>query len=389
MTRDSALRRLAAAITTVAAASAAAIVLVAQGAAPVIRITVPPAGSYVSGPVTIQVKLDPAPAGPVRVSIYGDGRLVCTVDRAPWQCPWDAGDAVVTHELRAVAVLDDGQKLVHTIQTADAGYTERTDVDAVQVTVTVKDDAGNNISGLKKDQFRVFDDDTRQPIDYFAGGNAALEVVTAVDVSGSMTDAMPVLKQSVKGFLAALRPADQVSLLAFNDNIFSLARASTDVSARGKAIDKLEAWGGTALYDVTVKATETLGRQRGRRALVIFTDGEDTSSRTTLPYVEGRLERSDAVIYCIAQGRGTTLANLKSVLERLAKKSGGRAFFTDDIERLGEAFNQILDELAHQYLLSYVPKTFTRDGSWHRIRVEVTDKAYTVRAREGYRAPTR
>jgi Ca-activated chloride channel homolog len=373
----------------VALIAALAVILVAQGREPAIAIAMPRTGSYVSGPVTIQVTLDPAPVGPVRVTIYGDGRLVCTVDRAPWQCPWDAGDAVVAHELRAVAVLGTGQKLVHTVRTADAGYTERANVDAVQVTVTVKDGDGNNISGLTKDQFRVFEDDVRQPIDYFAGGNAALEVATAIDVSGSMTDAMPQLKHSVKAFLAALRPSDQVSLLAFNDNIFSLTRASTDVAARARAVDRLEAWGGTALYDVTVKATEQLGRQRGRRALVIFTDGEDTSSRTTLPYVEGRLERSDAVIYCIAQGRGTTLANLQAVLQRLAKKSGGRAFFTDDIARLGDAFNEILDELAHQYLLSYAPRTVERDGAWHRIRVEVPGKAYTVRAREGYRAPAR
>jgi Ca-activated chloride channel homolog len=385
--RRTALCRVALGVT--AAVAGLAVILGAQAPPTAVAIVTPPAASYVSGPAAIRVALTPAPSGPVRVTIYADGRLVCTLDREPWQCAWDAGDAVTAHEIRAVATLSDGQRLVSTVKTSDAGYTERADVDAVQVTVTVTDGSGNNVSGLSKSQFKILEDDVPQKIDYFAGGNAALEVVTAIDVSGSMTDAMPQLKKAVTAFLGALRPEDAVSLLAFNDNIFSLTRASTDPAARGRAIDRLEAWGGTALYDVTVKSVETLGRQRGRRALVIFTDGEDTSSRTTLPFVEQRLERSDAVVYCIAQGRGTSTDALKTVLERLARKSGGRAFFTDDIGRLGEAFSQILDELAHQYLLSYSPPAFKRDGAWHRIKVQVPGQNYTIRAREGYRAPAR
>lgn len=354
-----------------------------------IAITSPLDGSFVSGPVPVQIELKPEQTGPVRVAVYADGQLICSLDRPPWQCMWQAGDMVKAHELRAVAAAADRRKVVHTIRTSDAGYTEHTDVDAVQVTVTVTDSAGNNVSGLTRRQFRVYEDDVPQTIDYFAGGNASLEIVTAIDISGSMTESMPQLKRSVKAFLAALRPEDRVSLLAFNDLTFSLSRSAGDPAARAKAIDQLEAWGGTALYDVTLRSIETLGRQRGRRAMVIFTDGEDTSSRTTLPLVEQRLERSDAVVYTIGQGRGTTAANLKDVLGRLATKSGGRAFFTEDISRLEEAFNRVLDDLAHQYLLSYAPPSFKRDGAWHRIKVQVENSGYTVRAREGYRAPAR
>jgi Ca-activated chloride channel family protein len=354
-----------------------------------VKVAYPPDGEYVSGGLTIRVELTLPTAGPVRVAIYADGKLLCSLDRPPWECAWDAGLAVTAHELKAVATLADGRRLVHTVHTTDAGYTERTEVEAVQVTVTVTDAAGKNVSGLTQQKFRVFDNDVPQVIDYFAGGNAALEVVTAVDVSGSMTDAMPQLRLAVTAFLAALRPEDKVSLLAFNDSIFALTRASTDPAARTKAIDRLSAWGGTALYDVTAKALDLLGRQRGRRALVIFSDGEDTASRTTLPFVEQRLERSDAVVYTIGQGRGTSVEGLQQVLQRLAGRNGGRAFFSDDIGRLSEAFNQILDDLAHQYLLSYIPRSLKHDGAWHRLKVQVSDRSYTVRAREGYRAPAR
>ncbi|HEY3380981.1 MAG TPA: VWA domain-containing protein [Vicinamibacterales bacterium] len=360
--------------------------VVAQSGEPSVKIVYPPAGSYVSGILTVRVEVRNPPAGPVRVAIYADGKLICSLDRPPWECAWDAGDAVSEHQIRAVATVAGGQRLVATIRTTDAGYTERTDVDAVQVTVSVTDESGASVSGLHQNQFRIYEDDVPQKIEYFAAGNAALEVAAALDVSGSMTPSMLQLKRSVTAFLGALRPEDKVTLLAFNDNIFALTRASTDPTVRQKAVDRLAAWGGTALYDVTVKAVDMLGRQRGRRALVIFTDGEDTASRTTLPFVERRLERSDAVLFTIGQGRGTRDLALREILERLARKSGGRAFFTEDIDRLSDAFNSILDELAHQYLLSYTPPSTRHDGVWRRIKVQVTDKSYTVRAREGYRA---
>ena len=358
----------------------------AESPAPALTILSPAQDSYVSGPVTLRVQLLAAP-GPVRVAIYADGQLVCTLDRSPWECPWDAGAGVAEHQVRAVATLPDGRRLVQTVRTKAVAFAERTDVDAVPVTVTVTDDRGQCIRGLTRDQFAVYEDDARQKIDYFAGDNIPTELVAALDVSGSMTDSMPELKRAAKAFLAALRTGDSVTLLAFNDNIFTLARASVDPAARVKAVDRLAPWGGTALYDVTVKALDLLGHQLGRRAVVIFTDGEDTASRTTLKLVEQRLERSDALVYTIGQGRGTHVDTLKKILERIAVRSGGRPFFHDSIDELSAAFTQILDELASQYLLSYTPPEAKRDGAWHRIKVQLRDGRYHVRAREGYRAP--
>jgi Ca-activated chloride channel family protein len=363
-------------------------VVLAQAPQPVLEIVSPVADGFISGPVVLRVRLDPPPAGPVRMQIYADGKLVCTLDRPPWECAWDAGVGVTEHQIRAVAMLAGGRRLVHTVRTKGVSYTEQTDVDAVQVTVSVTDEAGEYVGGLKRQQFRVSEDGSPQTVDYFgAGETVPLELIAAVDVSGSMADSMGELKRSVKAFLGALRPQDKVTLIAFNDNIFTLARASMDPGARVKAVDRLAPWGGTSLYDVTVRASDMLGRQRGRRALVIFTDGEDTASRTTLPFVERRLERSDAVIYTIGQGRGTHVERLKQILARLARKSGGRAFFHDNIEQLSGAFNDILTELGNQYLLTYTPPVAHRDGAWHKIKVTVTDNRYSVRAREGYRAP--
>ena len=133
--------------------------------------------------------------------------------------------------------------------------------------------------------------------------NIPLELVAAVDVSSSMTQALPIVKQSATNFLAALRPEDQVTVLGFNDNIFTLAPRSTDQAVREKAVARLAPWGGTALYDVVIRAVELLGRQTGRRAVVVFTDGDDQSSHASMEAVIQRAEASDATIYMIGQGR--------------------------------------------------------------------------------------
>ena len=223
----------------------------------------------------------------------------------------------------------------------------------------------------------------------FVSEDVPLEIIVAVDVSGSMKDAMPKVKESVKKFLNAIKPTDRVTVLGFNDSVFTLARPIVDLATRLKAIDRLAPWGGTALYDVVVQAIDLLGRQTGRRALIVFTDGEDLNSRVPIEVAERRLETSDAVLYPIGQGRAPHLQSLKSILERLARKSGGQAYFGDNVDKLDGVFAEILDELSNQYLLGYVPKNLARDGQWRAVSVKLPGKDYRIRARQGYRAAPR
>ena len=346
----------------------------------------PEDGGYTSGPTPIRVRIEPEGVAVRGVSLFADGRLVCTLEQSPFECPWDAGPNVVEHVLRAIATLADGRRVAHSIRTKGVSYTEKVDVDVVQVTATVTDGSGHFVRGLTRRDFRLFEDGTPQSLTTFFSENVPLELIVAVDVSGSMTDAMPKVKESVKGFLTAIRPTDRVTLLGFNDNVFTLARPTVDLASRLKAIDRLAPWGGTALYDVVVQAFDLLGRQTGRRALVVFTDGEDLNSRVPIEVAERRLEVSDAVLYPIGQGRAPRLASLKTVLERLARKSGGRAFFGESVDQLDAVFGEILEELSNQYLLGYVPKDLTRDGRWRALKVEVPGKDVRVRARQGYRA---
>jgi Ca-activated chloride channel homolog len=281
-------------------------------------------------------------------------------------------------------LLKDGRRIAKTLRTKAVSYAETVDVDLVQVTATVTDGKGRFVRGLPRSAFRVYEDDMAQPITDFMSENVPLEIIVAADVSGSMKDAMPSVKQAVKKFLAALRPTDSVTLVTFNDNVFTLARPNVDLATRLKAVDRLSSWGGTALYDVIVKSNDQLGRQTGRRALVVFTDGEDLNSRVPAEAAERRVESSDAVLYAIGLGRAPKVDTLRKVLERIAQKSGGRAFF-ENVEDLDEVFGRIVEELSNQYLLSYARPDTVRDGRWRKIRVELPDRDVKIRTRQGYR----
>jgi VWFA-related protein len=375
--------RVAAALSLAAGAAA----LPSARQAPAMRIASPANDSYVMGPVRLVVTFDPLSiARDVRqVRWFADARQVCVAETSPFSCEWDAGEGVKEHALRAVATLKNGERLVATARTRAVEYAEAVDVDVVQVTAVVTDGEGRFVSGLSADDFRVFEDDRPQRITNFASENIPLELVSAIDVSSSMNDALPAVKTHAISFLSQLQPADQVTVLGFNDNIFTLARRSTDQAVRAKAIDRLAPWGGTALYDVVIRALDLLGRQPGRRALLVFSDGEDQSSHAPIASVLRRAESSDATIYMIGQGRALQAAALQQLMKQLAAGSGGRAFFSDDAAKLEGIFQQILDDLRHQYVLAYPPPASARDGEWHRIRVEVPGRDYSVRARQGYR----
>jgi Ca-activated chloride channel family protein len=287
-----------------------------------------------------------------------------------------------------VATLQGGERLVAARRTRTVDLTLAVDVELVQVTATVTDRDGELVLGLLPRDFRVFEDGKRQQVSHFVGADEPREIVVAVDMSGSMVEAMPWVREAVRGFLAALRPDDRVTLLAFNDSIFTLARPDADPATRTRAIERLAAWGGTALHDVILKGYDVLDRIKGRKALVVFSDGDDESSRATVAEVEKRAERSDSPVYMIGQGRGTKEANLRRILDHLARMSGGRAFYTDQPDELQGVFATIVEELQSQYVLAYASTREGEDDAWHTIKVEAGE-GRLVRARQGYRAGRR
>jgi Ca-activated chloride channel family protein len=352
--------------------------------APVLEIVAPTADAYISGATTFRATVTPAGAAS-RVLFSVDGRQVCETSAAPFECSWEAGGSITAHQVRAVAELVNGGRIIRTVRTRDLGYAEKVDVDVVQIIATVVDGRGHFVTGLPKTAFHVEEDGKAQVISHFGAEDVPLELIVACDVSGSMTPAMPRLKKAVKEFLTAVPIRDQVTLLGFNDSIFALTRRAVNPEERTKAVDRLAPWGATALYDVILRGVDMLGKQPGRRAMVVFSDGEDQGSHASITDVERRLQASDVTLYMIGQGRGVQVAALKSIMQRLVEPTGGRALFTDSIDELHLAFADLLEELSNQYLLGYESTNTRRDDTFRKILVQV-DGQGRVRARQGYRA---
>jgi Ca-activated chloride channel homolog len=350
-----------------------------------VKIVAPEEDGIVSGPTVLRAEVTP-PGVAVTVTFYVDGRQVCRAAMAPFECEFDVGQAIAQHQVRAVA-MGAGVRVVDTVVTKSLGFAETVDVEIVQVTVSVNDGKGKYVRGLPRSAFRVFEDGQPQTISHFVSEDIPLDLVLAVDVSSSMKEAMPKVKEAVKEFLAALTPRDQVSVLGFNDTIFTLTRKSTDPQQRLKAVERLAPWGATALYDVIIAGADMLGRAPGRKAMLVFSDGEDQGSHASLADAERRLEASDMTLYMIGQGRGTKMESLKKVMNRLSAASGGRALMTEKPEELRGAFADLLQELSNQYLLAYTSTNIRRDGTLRRLRVEV-EGYRQIRARDAYRAPS-
>lgn len=361
--------------------------LLGQAPNAALRILDPKNGEYVSGEILVQAAVDPPGQTVDRLLFFVDGRLVCEVTQPPFECAWNAGTGVRQHEFRVVAYLPGGKRLVRMARTVGDDYTDGTDVGVVHVTASVLD-SNRFVPGLPREAFKVFEDNVPQPIDFFAAETSPLELVIGVDVSGSMGGTIDRVKGNVGDFVSALRPADRVTLVVFNEHFFVLTQPSLDPAGRLKALGGLATWGATSLHEALVRSFDLLGKQGRRRGLVMFTDGDDTSSRIPREAVERRSETSDAVVYLIGQGRAVESRNLRTLCENLAAISGGRAFFPRRVEDLRGTFDAILEEMSNQYLLSYTPPSPARGGAFHRIRVEVAG-GYQVRARRGYRTVSR
>ena len=209
----------------------------------------------------------------------------------------------------------------------------------------------------------------------------------AIDVSGSMDAALGEVKTAVTQLLSRLRPADAVTLIGFNDTTFIVTEREQDPRARQDAVQLLTAWGGTALYDATVRAVDLVDQSPGRKGVVLFSDGDDHHSLTTPDAAAARVQAGNAMLYSVAFGTGATVQSLRERLAEFARATGGQVFYPRSTGELEPVFQRIIAELSNQYVLSYVSTNTRADGGWRSIRVRVRKGKYEVRARRGYQGP--
>jgi Ca-activated chloride channel family protein len=255
-------------------------------------------------------------------------------------------------------------------------------VQLVEVYATVTDAKGEPLTGLRREDFEVYENNDIQDVSTFAAGEFPLTVALGVDRSWSMAgDRLRLAKLASQSFLRALKPEDRSMVVAISSEADVVAPLTMARPEQGRAIEALDPWSTTALHDAIISTLDRLAPEAGRQALVIFSDGADRYSKAGATAVIERARRSNALVYLIAFGR-----ERPPLLAELAVISGGRSFLLRDVRDLDKTLADIARELRYQYLLGYAPSARINPDSheWRSIRVVVKKPGTRVRARDGY-----
>jgi Ca-activated chloride channel family protein len=254
------------------------------------------------------------------------------------------------------------------------------EAELVEVYATVTDATGGPVTGLRLEDFEVFEDGRRQDISAFAAGEFPLTVVLGVDRSWSMAgDRLSLAKRASQAFLRSLRSEDRTMVMAINSEAEIVAPLTMDRVDQMQEIARLDPWSTTALNDAIITALDRLKDESGRHAIVVFSDGADRYSRAAPSEVIERARRGNALIYPIGLGR-----ERPPLLAELAVTTGGRSFLLRDVRDLDKTLAEVARELRSQYLLGYAPSAASREAGWRSIRVETRSPGLRVRARDGY-----
>jgi Ca-activated chloride channel family protein len=275
----------------------------------------------------------------------------------------------------------------------------RAGVDVVSLNVTVTDRANRYVLDLDVPDFAVFEDGIKQDVTFFTRQRQAIALSLLLDSSASMEQHLGTLQTAATNFVRRLGPSDVAQVVDFDSRVTIRQPFTGNQEELEAAIRQTVAGGSTSLYNATYVALKELGKIRAvteeevrRQALILFSDGEDTSSLVSFEEVLDLAKRSETAIYTIAlRGSDTQTRGFREaefVLRTLAQDTGGRAFFPTKIEDLSGVYAQIGEELASQYTLGYTSKNPRRDGSWRRVIVQVSRPGVTARAKNGYYAPT-
>jgi VWFA-related protein len=270
--------------------------------------------------------------------------------------------------------------------------------DLVLVNVTITDAAGLYIHGLGQKDFTVIEDGQQQAIDSFSTEESPFAAAILVDMSGSMERKFGLVRGSAASFLEQIRENDQVAVYGFNDQV-RLFQEFSDVRLISDYIWDAKAENTTRLYDCMKEAIAALaGRTEKRRAILLISDGCDSSSRkSSFDSVMKEALAAGVTVYTVdlignnelagGTSEAAALRRGRKEMQQFAEQTGGRYIHAPHGDRLEEAFTQVVDELRNQYTLAYYSTNPKRDGRWRKVSIIALPKGAQVRSRKGYFAP--
>jgi Ca-activated chloride channel family protein len=260
----------------------------------------------------------------------------------------------------------------------------------VPLFVTVLDADKRLVPDLTQDDFEILDNDKLQTIALFDNQPQPISVVVMLDTSGSMTGSIALLKQAAEQFVLRLLPEDKGRVGAFNDKIEFGSGFTSNRDELVGSIHDLDFGNGTRLWDAVAASLDELRSLDGRKVVLVFTDGDDTSSRAGLGDVIDQARKDDAMVYAIGlestffDGQRTVRSKPSSGLKKLADETGGGYFELKKTADLAPTFTRVAQELHSQYALAFSPAAL--DGKVHKLTVRVKQAGMTARARRTYLA---
>lgn len=277
----------------------------------------------------------------------------------------------------------------------------KAEVDQVVIYATVFDKNGHLVDGLTKDDFKVYEDKVEQKIVSFGHDDVPATIGVVLDHSGSMRSKMDRVREAIETFLSTLRPDNQLFLIDFNDEATLEENFTRDIDDIRDALDNVVVSGGTALYDAIYLGVEKARKgNEPKKALLVFTDGEDKDSYYTQEQLLKKIEEEDVQVYLVAfldedLGHQTGFFGIfKSERDKVVKGisaiadgTGGRAYFPEKLDDLKPTFESIGRELRSQYRISYVSTNRKRDSTWRRVDVTLENarqRGLKIRAKRGY-----
>jgi Ca-activated chloride channel family protein len=271
-------------------------------------------------------------------------------------------------------------------------------IDLVSLNVTVMD-GSRYVTDLTQDEFEIYEDGAKQAITFFSRTPQPVALAILLDTSASMEEKLPTAQEAAVGFARRMKKGDEIEVIDFDSAVRILQPFTTDVAALERAIRQTSVNGSTSLYNAIYISLKELKKERAqsaedirRQAVIVLSDGDDTSSLMEYDDVLDLAKRSETAIYSIGLRQGAEgrreFKEAEFVLRQLSQETGGRAFFPTSVAELPKIYDQISEELSSQYMLAYASRNMLRNGAWRRIIVRVTRPGLAARTRQGYYAPS-